>query len=319
MIVLALFVLLFIILSLAVFQKRSNAICTSKKRLDGKTVLVTGGTAGMGLEIATELARRGARVIVACPFPEEGKTAREHIVQATGNQNVIFQLLDLASLKSTRQFASDILASETRLDLLVNNAGVGGPLSNITADGMNFVMQVNYFGTFLLTLLLLPLLQKSGRPGEPSRIVNTASILHILGVVDNDNLQCKKIKYSTLEYYCDSKFCVVLFTRKLAKRLREENVVVNCIHPGAVGTRIFYGWNGLFGGVVTWVFFWIFKTPWQGAQTALHVSLDEAAGDVSGEYFDNCRPSRAVSRAYNSELADKVWKESLKIVKLDIE
>ncbi|KOB52252.1 Uncharacterized protein OBRU01_26224, partial [Operophtera brumata] len=112
----------------------------------------------------------------------------------------------------------------------------------------------------------------------------------------------------------DSKFCVVLFTRELAKRLRGENVVVNSVNPGAVGTRIFDGWNGLFGGVVTWFFLCFFKTPWQGAQTALHVALDEAAGDVSGEYFGNCHQSRASSRAYDEKLAKEVWEESLRIV-----
>ncbi|KOB51852.1 putative RDH13, partial [Operophtera brumata] len=108
------------------------------------------------------------------------------------------------------------------------------------------------------------------------------------------------------------KFCVVLFTRELAKRLRGENVVVNSVNPGAVGTRIFDGWHGLFGRVVTWFFFCFFKTPWQGAQTALHVALDETAGDVSGEYFENCCQSRAISRAYNDKLANEVWEASLR-------
>lgn len=315
----AVFIVIFVlILLLSISQKKSNAICKSDKRLDGKTALVTGGTAGMGLEIATELARRGARVIVACPFPGEGSAAREHIVRTTRNDDVHFKLLDLASLASTRRFAADILAHEARLDLLVNNAGVGGPLNRKSDDGINFVMQVNYFGKFLLTLLLLPLLKKSGRPGDPSRIVNTASLLHILGRVDIDNFVSKKVRFFNFEYYCDSKFCVVLFSGELAKRLREENVVVNTVDPGAVGTRIFDGWIGWFGKVITWLFFCLFKTPWQGAQTALHVSLDEATGDVSGEYFRNCRMSKAVSRAYDDKLAKNVWEESLKIVKLDL-
>lgn len=318
MIVAVLFIILILLVSFGIFQKKTNAKCESKKRLDGKTVLVTGGTTGMGLEIATELAGRGARVLVACPFSEEGANAREHIVRSTGNHDVEFLLLDLASLASTRRFAANILTRESRLDILVNNAGVGGPFDRITPDGMNFVMQVNYFGTFLLTLLLMPLLKKSGRPGEPSRIVNTASILHNIGVVDIDHLSCKKVKLFSFEYYNDSKFCVVLFTRELAKWLRGENVVVNSVNPGAVGTRIFNAcYGGFFGRVVAWFFFCFFKTPWQGAQTALHVALDEAAGDVSGEYFENCRQSRAISRAYDDKLAKDVWEASLRIVKLD--
>ncbi|CAH0699659.1 unnamed protein product [Spodoptera exigua] len=163
-------------LSLGLYQKSKNAVCTSRRRLDGKTVIVTGGTAGMGLHIATDLAHRGARVIVACPFKDEGTNARKQIVKETGNENVVYKHLDLGSLQSVRQFAADILKNEDRLDVLLNNAGVGIPGDFLTSDGMNFIMQVNYYGTFLLTLLLIPLLKKTGKPGEASRIITTAPL-----------------------------------------------------------------------------------------------------------------------------------------------
>ncbi|KOB65051.1 putative retinol dehydrogenase 11 [Operophtera brumata] len=306
--------ILCIIILFGIYQKKTNALCESKKRIDGKTVLVTGGTAGMGLEIARELATRGARVIVACPFPEEGIAAREHIVHTTGNNNVQFKHLDLASLASTRRFADEVLRNENRLDILVNNAGVAGPCERNTADGMNIVMQVNYFGTFLLTLLLLPLLKKTGMPGERSRIVNTASVLHRLGKVSDDlNANYKVLRG---EVYARSKLCVVLFTRELAQRLKGENVVVNSVDPGAVGTGIFQSWNETVGRIVRWITYCFFKTPWEGAQTALHVALDEGAGDVTGEFFRNCRLSSASQTACDAELAKTLWKESEKLVKM---
>uniref|UniRef100_A0A2A4ITB8 Retinol dehydrogenase 11-like n=1 Tax=Heliothis virescens TaxID=7102 RepID=A0A2A4ITB8_HELVI len=314
LLIIAIFVI--IALSVSVYQKSTNAICTSRKRLEGKTVIVTGGTAGMGLHIATDLAHRGARVIIACPFEEEGTNARKQIIEETGNQNVVFKLLDLASLKSVRGFASDILKTEDRLDILLNNAGVGIPGDFLTADGMNFIMQVNYYGTFLLTLLLLPLLKKTGKPGEASRIITTASVLHMVGLVDVNHLYKANHYWSKIHIYGNSKICLVLFANELTKRLKGSNVVINNVDPGAVGTRIFDSTNMIFGPMLTLMCLMFFKNPWQGAQTALHAALDTKAGEVSGQYFKNCEINKAVSRAYCDKTAKALWEESVRLVKL---
>ncbi|XP_026729934.1 retinol dehydrogenase 11-like [Trichoplusia ni] len=308
-------IIIILILIVAVVQKSTNAICISRKRLEGKTVIVTGGTAGMGLHIATDLADRGAKVIVACPFEKEGINARKQIVQETENENVIFKLLDLGSLKSIRKFAADIVQNEDRLDILINNAGIGVPGDFLTPDGMNFIMQVNYYGAFLLTLLLLPLLKKSGKKGEPSRILLTTSVLHNIGQVDIDNLNLTNYWFR-LQIYGNSKLCLVLFGNQLAKELKGSHVVVNNVDPGAVGTRIFDSGNKVIGFFLKLVINCMFKTPWLGAQTALHVALDKKAGEVSGGYFQNCRVSRAVKRAYCEDTAERLWKESVTLVQL---
>ncbi|KAJ8732427.1 hypothetical protein PYW07_015026 [Mythimna separata] len=307
--------IIIIVLSVAVYQKSTNGICISRRRLEGKTVIVTGGTAGMGLCIATDFAHRGARVIIACPFEEEGTNARKQIIQVTQNENVVFKLLDLASLKSVRQFAADILKTEDRLDILVNNAGVGVPGDFLTADGMNFIMQVNYYGTFLLTLLLLPLLKKTGKPGEASRIITTASVVHRVGTVDIDNLN-RTNYWNIIRIYANSKICLVLFANELTKRLKGSHVVINNVDPGAVGTRIFDSLNKVCGTILTFACNSFFKTPWQGAQTALHVALDKKAGEVSGAYFKNCEIYGAVKRAYCEKTAKALWEESVRLVKL---
>ncbi|KAJ8732346.1 hypothetical protein PYW08_015076 [Mythimna loreyi] len=313
---LLLIVAIIVIIALtALYQKSTNAICISRRRLEGKTVIVTGGTAGMGLHIATDLAHRGARVIIACPFEDEGMNARKQIIHETQNENVIFKLLDLASLKSVRQFAADILKTEDRLDILLNNAGVGIPGDFVTDDGMNFIMQVNYYGTFLLTLLLLPLLKKTGKPGESSRIITTASVIHMVGSVDIENLN-RTNYWNKIRIYGNSKICLVLFANELTKRLKDSHVVINNVDPGAVGTRIFDSINKVFGIIVTLTFFLFFKTPWQGAQTALHAALDKKAGEVSGAYFKNCEISSAVKRAYCDKTAKALWEESVRLVKL---
>lgn len=308
-------VFIIFILAVGIYQKNTNAVCLSRKRLDGKTVIVTGGTAGMGLEIATDLAHRGARVIVACPFEDEGNSARKQIVQETENENVVFKLLDLGSLKSVRQFAADILKTEDRLDVLINNAGIGTPGEFITTDGMSFIMQVNYYGGFLLTLLLLPLLKKTGKPDERSRILLTSSVLHRFGRVDIDNQNNSDYWYR-IQIYANSKLCLVLFANELSKRLEGTNVVVNNVDPGAVGTRIFDSGSKVSGFFLKLLFNNTFKTARQGAQTALHVALDKKAGEVSGEFFKNCALSRAVKRAYSDKSAKILWEESVRLVQL---
>ncbi|KAJ8732345.1 hypothetical protein PYW08_015075 [Mythimna loreyi] len=304
-----------IALSVAVYQKSTNAICISRRRLEGRTVIVTGGTAGMGLHIATDLAHRGARVIIACPFEDEGTNARKRIIQETENKNVSFKLLDLASLKSVRQFAADILKTEDRLDILLNNAGVGVPGDFLTAEKTHFIMQVNYYGTFLLTLLLLPLLMKTGKPGESSRIITTASFLHMIGKVDIENLN-RTNYWNKVRIYGNSKICLVLFANELTKRLKDSHVVINNVDPGLVGTKIFDSINKVYGSIITLTFFLFFKTPWQGAQTALHAALDKKAGVVSGAYFMNCEIVGAIKRAYCDKTAKALWEDSVRLVKL---
>uniref|UniRef100_A0A2H1WZT2 SFRICE_013373 n=1 Tax=Spodoptera frugiperda TaxID=7108 RepID=A0A2H1WZT2_SPOFR len=291
------------------YQKNTNLVCKSKKRYDGKTVLVTGGTAGMGLEIAADFAHRGARVIVACPFEDEGLHGKKLIIRSSGNENVVFKLLDLASLESVRNFAADILRTEDRLDILVNNAGVGVPGDFLTADGMNFIMQVNYFGTFLLTMLLLPLLKKTGTTSEPSRIVNTSSVMHKFGKIDFNNWN-KTGYWAKIRIYGNSKLCLALFTRELAKRMKIPTVIVNIVDPGAVGTRIFNSSRIAWASFISFMALILFKHPWEGAQTALYAATSDRAGKFTGEYFKNCQRVRASELIYDEKLATRVWEES---------
>ncbi|XP_075970147.1 retinol dehydrogenase 13-like [Anticarsia gemmatalis] len=313
-----LFIIEFIIIAgmvVGLYQKNTNRVCKSKKRYDGKTVLVTGGTQGMGLEIAADFAHRGARVIVACPFEDEGADGKARIIKSSGNENVVFKLLDLASLDSVRNFAADILKTEDRLDILVNNAGVGIPGDFLTADGINFIMQVNYFGAFLLTLLLLPLLKKSGTSAEPSRIVNTSSLLHKYGQIDFEKWNITGYWYRW-QIYGNSKLCLVMFTRELSKRLNNVNVIVNGVDPGVVGTKIFQNTGLTCGSIVSFLAGTLFKQPWEGAQTALYACTSTRASKYSGEYFKNCGLSRTVKTAYNTKQAAKLWEESLRLVKM---
>lgn len=296
------------------YQKNTNAMCKSKKRLDGKTAIITGGTAGMGLRIAIDFADRGARVIVACPYPEEGVSAVKTVHEKTG-MDIIYKHLDLASLDSVRKFAADIMQCEDRLDILINNAGVGPVADFLTFDGLNFIMQVNYFGHFLLTLLLLPLLRKTGTPAEPSRIVCTASILHNVAEIDLENIN-RTDYWHKIKIYANSKLALLLFAKEFTCRFEGSHVVINTVDPGAVGTDIFHAIGTLRGRFLRFFFRNVYKTPWEGAQTAIHAALDRRAGKVSGKLFKNCKLIERKWDANSEKLGKRLWEESLRLVNM---
>ncbi|KAJ0180168.1 hypothetical protein K1T71_004759 [Dendrolimus kikuchii] len=307
--------ILLVLLLIAVYQKCNLVDCKSRKRLDGKSVIVTGGTTGIGLEIAKDLANRGAKVIIACPFEDEGNSAKKLITDETGNENVIFKFLDLGCLASTRKFAYDVIKTEERLDILINNAGVGAVGDYLTKDGMNFIMQVNYYGAFYLTILLLPLLRKTGTKDESARIINMSSCGHSIASTDVKNFNRTNSIYSFFTY-CNSKLSLIYFAQELAKRLKDSNVVVNAVTPGIVSTDIYSKSHYGIGHLLTWINYWLFRTSWQGAQTALHAALDDKAGRVSGKLFMTCREGRGWPVMYREEAAQLLWEESRRLVNL---
>ncbi|XP_041810503.1 dehydrogenase/reductase SDR family member 13-like [Chelmon rostratus] len=285
--------------------------CKSSAKLDGKTAVVTGANTGIGKTTAMDLARRGARVILACRDRRRAEAAVQEIIEETGNSQVIFMQLDLASLQSVRSFADNFLRSESRLDLLINNAGLmnGGK----TEDGFGMIFGVNHLGHFLLTVLLLDRLKASG----PSRVVTVASKAYTMGKVDFNCLTTHRdlalggSDYQLFQKYCHSKLCNVLFTYELAKRLQGTNVTCYSLHPGAIKTEIGrntgFWWN-LF---LTPIIFLFFVDAESGAQTTLHCALEEGVEHLSGHYFTHCAPLTSIeSKARDNAVAKKLWELS---------
>ena len=203
---------------LIIKSRVGGAVCASKARMDGKTVIVTGANTGIGKETALDLAKRGARVIMACRDLKKGETALNDIVEKTGSKNVVLKQLDLASLKSVRTFAKDINQNEPHLHVLINNAGVMMiPELTKTEDGFEMQMGVNHLGHFLLTNLVVDLLKKS----TPSRIVVVSSMAHwfMTKEMKFDNIN-SEVSYDKVEAYGQSKLANVLFVSELAKRLK---------------------------------------------------------------------------------------------------
>lgn len=301
----SLIIVLILIITLKIFQKLSLKMYVADNKMKDKVVIITGANTGIGFVTALELAKREAKVILACRNPQKGISARDEIIQSTGNKNVIFKPLDLTSFKSVEDFATDILKTESRLDVLINNAGTGRLDNSLTRDKLPIEAQVNYFSPFLLTMLLLPLLKSSA----PSRIINVSSIMHYFGTIDWLDQQAKNY-WQHRKVYSNTKLANVLFTKKLSENLSGTGVTVNSLHPGAVNTDIFRSqWF-----FVKFLLSIVFLTPFQGAQTSIYLAVAPNLMSVSGKYFSNCTEEIPSIKAQDDEAADKLWKMSEKII-----
>lgn len=270
--------------------------------MDGKTVIVTGANSGMGLATTIELAKLGAKVIMACRSEERGRQALEQARAASGSPAIELMLCDLGSLASIRTFAQAYKEQYGRLDVLVNNAGVVSLTRATTKDGFESMIGVNHLGHFLLTHELLDLLEAAPQ----GRIVNVSSGAHKVGHIHfNDPFLTKG--YNVAKGYAQSKLANILFTKELAKRLAGTRVTVNSVHPGAVGTNIGVDRTTGFGKSVLRMLKPFFRTPLKGADTAIYLASSEEVGTSTGLYYIDRKPAQISKRAADSELAAKFW------------
>ncbi|KAG9272584.1 dehydrogenase/reductase SDR family member 13-like [Astyanax mexicanus] len=265
--------------------------CTSTATLHGKTVIVTGSNTGIGKATALALALRGARVIVACRSKQRGEDAAKDIRRESGNDEVVFMQLDLASMKAIRSFVETFLKTESRLDVLINNAGLA--TAGRTEDGLGMVFGVNHIGPFLLTNLLLDRLKECA----PSRVVNVSSIGHSMGTIDFNCINTHK-----------RLLCNVLFTHELAKRLKGMGVTCYSLHPGSVRSELGRDLNGTFMNILKCISKVLIQTDeMSGAQTTLHCTLQEGIEPLSGRYFSDCKLQDVKAEAKDDEIARKLW------------
>ncbi|XP_043472366.1 retinol dehydrogenase 12-like [Leptopilina heterotoma] len=296
---------------LKIFNTLTKGKCSTNKRLDGQVVIITGSSRGIGKCTALDLARRGAKIIIACNDITEANEAKDEIIEISGNKNIEAHFLDLGSFESVRKFAKNIIAKEKRLDILINNAGIASSSNKKTKDGLEIGMQVNHYGHFLLTNLLIDLLKKS----TPSRIVHVASILHLLGRLDFNNMNSEKGN-NMLLLYSDSKLYNVLCSNEFAKRLKGTGVTSNSVYPGAVDTNIFQPIQFTGRILIYFLGLFVFKTPEEGAQTSIHVAVSDEGSKVSGKYFVDCKEMNFLNRPYSDEDRVKLWNKCCDLVGL---
>ncbi|XP_050353769.1 retinol dehydrogenase 11-like [Nymphalis io] len=299
--------IIIVLLSIKIFNKLSTGRCYMDTVMSGKVVVVTGASGGIGFETALELARRGAKLIIACRSHEKGEKAVRKIVKITNNKRIRFIHLDLTSLKSVRSFVDELKATEVKLDVLINNAGAICTTRERTEDGILKDLQINYLGPFLLTVLLVPMLKNAA----PSRVVVVSSSWHKFGTVDNLNSE----KYGYIQSYANTKLCNVLFSKELARRLEGTGVDVNSLNPGQVNTSL-YRSSTVLEKIRSLLLYSFFKTPEEGAQTSIYLAVSHECDQISGEYFEDCRQAKASYRADDEEVALKLWAMSQELVKL---
>lgn len=268
-------------------------------RLRGKTILVTGATAGIGRATAEQLAAMGARVLLHGRDPRRLETARDQIRRATGRDDLALYQADFASLADVKRMAGHLLAQEQRLDVLVNNAGIFSSRPQLSVDGYELTFAVNHLAHFLLTLLLLGKLKAAA----PSRIVVVSSGAHQSGDIDYENLRATR-HYSGWGAYARSKLANVLFTYRLADLLQGTGVTVNCLHPGTVDTALLRAAFSFAGGL----------TAEQGAATPVYLAASPEVEGLTGLYYDRRRPVRSRPITYDKDAQERLWAFSLEAV-----
>ncbi|KAG8583667.1 hypothetical protein GDO81_008497 [Engystomops pustulosus] len=254
---------------------------------------------------------------MACRDMGKCENAAREVRGKTLNHNVFAKHLDLASTKSIKEFAKNILKEEHHIDVLINNAAVMRCPHWKTEDGFEMQFGVNHLGHFLLTNLLLDRLKESGQ----SRIINVSSLAHIVGEIDFQDLNWEKKKYDTKAAYCQSKLANVLFTNELAKRLQGTGVTVNSLHPGVADTELgrHTGMHqSAFSSTVLAPIFWfVIKSAKQAAQSSVFLAVDEDLQGTSGKYFNALKEKEPAKQALDEVSAQKLWEASARLVHLD--
>ena len=273
--------------------------------LEGKTVLITGATDGLGKAVAHLAARDGAKVVLHGRDRGKGEAAMKEIHAATGNGKLELFLADFADLRQVRAVSKAIIERNPTLDVLVNNAGVGlfggDSQRQVTVDGEELHFQVNYLAPFLMThLLLAPLLRAA-----PARIVNVASLGQ--APIDFDDVMLER-RYSGMQAYSQSKLAQIMFTIEMAERLREGRVSVTALHPGTFMDTNMVRQSG-------------FAPQSSVADGAAAVFRLVASPEVEGEtgtYYNQLNPGRANAQAYDADARARLWQLSLTLANIQI-
>ena len=270
--------------------------------MDGKTVLITGSTDGVGRYVAAELAASGAKVLIHGRDKARAKSLIEQVRRA-GTSEPTFYQADLSSLAEVRKLAGAVLADHTRLDVFVSNAGIGsqneGPARQTSRDGHELRFAVNYLSGFLLAHLLLPLLKTAA----PSRIVNVASLGQ--HPIDFDDVMITR-GYNGGRAYAQSKLAQIMFTIDLAERLRGSGVTVNSLHPATyMNTTMVRA-----GGVTP------ISTVEQGGKAILHLVAGDDVAGKSGLFFNGLNEARANPQAYDPAARQRLRALSLALTGL---
>ncbi len=288
----------------------------------GRIAVVTGATDGIGKVTAHRLAAMGATVVLVGRNPDKADRVRAEIAKDHPDAALQVCIADLSSLSQIEALARDIRAQHDHLSVLVNNAGAMFSNRILSEDGLEMTFALNHLSYFALTLHLLDMLKEGGRRsggaglGGFARVVNVSSVAHRRVSLDFDDLQMER-RYNAWQAYGRSKLCNLYFTFALARRLNQEPVSVNALHPGFVASsfgsdntapllRSFLGFAKAVAAV----------SPEVGARTSLYLAAAPEVEGISGEYFEKCRISRPSAESRLADASERLWAASASLAGL---
>jgi len=272
--------------------------------MNGKVVVITGATSGIGLVAAEKLAGMGARLVLIARDRSRGEGTVAKLRSVGPGAAHAVHYADLSTIAEMKRVAGEIAAAEPRVDVLINNAGALFSSRQVTADGIERTFATNHMSYFVVTLGLAERLRAT--PG--ARVINTSSDAHKGRHLDFDDLQSTK-DYRGFPVYGRSKLCNILFTRELARRWADTGVTANSLHPGFVATRFGDSSGGFFQhGIQVAKLFAI--SPEKGAETIIYLASSDEVAKVTGKYFYKCRAVNPTSDAQDDAAARRLWEES---------
>ena len=282
--------------------------------MGGKTVLVTGGTGGIGRAAAIGLASMGARVGITGRDRVRAERAAAAISDESGSSAVDIFVADMSSQAEVRRLAAEVLATYRRLDVLLNNVGGFWSHRHMTADGLERTFALNHLAPFLLTNLLAERLVASA----PARVVTVSSGAQSMGRIDFDDLMGER-NYSGQDAYNQSKLANVMFTYELARRLAGTGVTATALHPGMTTTAFSAEDPARAFAPIVAILRPFMKSPAKGADTAVYLASSPEVEGVTGKYFTNRKARKSNKSSYDTAIARRLWQVSADLVGLSAE
>jgi NAD(P)-dependent dehydrogenase (short-subunit alcohol dehydrogenase family) len=272
--------------------------------------LITGATEGIGRATAIELAAKGFTVVIAARDAARAEAVKSEIAAETGNPDIDTIVADLRSFAQVRELCETFHRRYPRLDVLINNAGILAAEGELTEDGFEATLQVNYLSAFYLTQLMLNALKTAGQ----GRIINLSSSVYAVGKFDPAHLQRER-RFPAFSVYANSKLLMLLFSIELAERLKNTPVTANAVHPGIVKTPMMLNARGFFRAVA-YLALPFAISPQQGAATSVYLATSPDVAEVSGKYFTRSRPANFRTAFNTPEHRGRLWDLSMQSVGL---
>ena len=270
--------------------------------MNNKIVLITGSTDGIGKESAIQLAKQGYHVIIHGRNDKKALGTLKQIRYEVKNSEVSYVVGDLRSISEVKSLVNDIYSKYSKLNILINNAGILNDQRKLTEDGLEETIVVNYLAPFYLTNLLIDLLKE----GNSSRIINIVSEVHS-NHLDFENFQFEK-GYTGVKAYALSKTCLIMFTYSLAEKLRAYDISVNCLHPGIINTKLLQVTSGTYGAPVS-----------IGAESIIYAATSNELNNETGLYLKNNHREKSKEITYDKNLQSKLWLKTEDILGLKFE